>query len=81
MTRDDGENRVAARIVSGWSLPNRDKRVPLFGIISWRIAEGWGREFNQSVINRARRIVGFQWRDRIFIGVMIGDGDKPEDPT
>lgn len=61
------------QIVTGWSVPDRNRGIPKFGFLWWRIPAGWGKEFNQVLLRRARRIIGFQWSDRVFVGVLIGD--------
>lgn len=71
-------------IECAWDFPDRRFRVPLFGFLNWKIGKGWGPEFGKVVMMKARRVVGFQWRDRVFIGVIIGGSnpgqmtDKPE---
>ncbi|SDF84382.1 hypothetical protein [Thalassobaculum litoreum] len=61
--------------ISGWSFPNRSRRAPLFGFLWWRIDRAYRREFTEYLARRVRRAIGFQISDRIFIGIMIGDGE------
>ena len=64
--------------VSGWSFPNRKHRVPLFGFLWWKIHREYRETMDVYLAQRVRTMVGFQISDRVFVGVIIGDGKEVE---